>query len=82
MYCEANNLSKDEQKRAVLLSSSGEETYSLIVTLVKPDRPTAAAYEQIKKAVREHMHPKPSGCTEDFSFTSVTKRKGKASQNT
>ncbi|KAH6930643.1 hypothetical protein HPB50_015940 [Hyalomma asiaticum] len=78
MYCEANKLSKDEQKRAVLLSSCGEETYSLIVTLVKPDRPTAAAYEQIKKAVREHVHPKPSVLYGRFSFYKRNQAQGES----
>ncbi|XP_049272019.1 uncharacterized protein LOC125758642 [Rhipicephalus sanguineus] len=78
MYCEANKLSKDEEKRAVLLSSCGEETYSLIVTLVKPERPTAAAYEKIKKAVREHMHPKPSVLCGRFLFYKRNQAQGES----
>ncbi|XP_049267577.1 uncharacterized protein LOC125756713 [Rhipicephalus sanguineus] len=78
MYCEANKLSKDEEKRAVLLSSCGEETYSLIVTLVKPERPTAAAYEKIKKAVREHMHPKPSVLYGRFLFYKRNQAQGES----
>ncbi|XP_077485465.1 uncharacterized protein LOC144095670 [Amblyomma americanum] len=68
MFCEANQITKEEQKRAVLLSSCGEEVYGLIVTLVKPERPTAATYEEIKTAVRKHMHPKPSELYARFLF--------------
>lgn len=78
MYCEANKLSKDEEKRAVLLSSCGEETYSLIVTLVKPERPTAATYDCIKKAVREHMHPKPSVLYGRFLFYKRNQAQGES----
>ncbi|KAK8756643.1 hypothetical protein V5799_000656 [Amblyomma americanum] len=68
MFCEANQITKEEQKRAVLLSSCGEEVYGLIVTLVKPERPTAATYEEIKTAVRKHLHPKPSELYARFLF--------------
>lgn len=68
MYCVANKLSTDDEKRAVLLSSCGAETYSLIVTLVKPARPTATSYEDLKRAVRKHVHPKPSVLYARFLF--------------
>ncbi|KAK8777013.1 hypothetical protein V5799_029642, partial [Amblyomma americanum] len=68
MFCEANQITKEEQKRAVLLSSCGEEVYGLTVTLVKPERPTAATYEEIKTAVRKHLHPKPSELYARFLF--------------
>lgn len=42
MFCDANKITTDEQKRAVLLSCCGEAAYGLIVTLVKPVRPTMA----------------------------------------
>ncbi|XP_054917255.1 uncharacterized protein [Dermacentor andersoni] len=68
MFCEANKIAKEEQKRAVLLSCCGEEAYGLIVTLVKPSRPTAATYEEIKTAVRKHLHPRPSELYARFLF--------------
>ncbi|XP_075527058.1 uncharacterized protein LOC142559328 [Dermacentor variabilis] len=68
MFCEANKIAKEEQKRAVLLSCCGEEAYGLIVTLVKPARPTTATYEEIKTAVRKHLHPRPSELYARFLF--------------
>ncbi|XP_070385738.1 uncharacterized protein [Dermacentor albipictus] len=68
MFCEANKMAKEEQKRAVLLSCCGEEAYGLIVTLVKPARPTTATYEEIKTAVRKHLHPRPSELYARFLF--------------
>ncbi|XP_050040305.2 uncharacterized protein [Dermacentor andersoni] len=67
MFCEANKIAK-EQKRAALLSCCGEEAYGLIVTLVKPARPTAATYEEIETAVRKHLHPRRSELYAMFLF--------------
>ncbi|KAH7955188.1 hypothetical protein HPB49_025328 [Dermacentor silvarum] len=77
LYCEPNEHSKEEEKLVVLLSSCGEERYSLIVTLVKPDRPAAAAYDNIKKAGKQlndsneksgHSHGDVS-CTNDAAVS-------------
>ncbi|XP_072144697.1 uncharacterized protein [Dermacentor andersoni] len=68
MFCEANKIAKEEQKRAVLLSCCGEEAYGLTVILVKPSRPRAATYEEIKTAVHKHLHPRPSELYARFLF--------------
>ncbi|KAL3226766.1 hypothetical protein MRX96_004382 [Rhipicephalus microplus] len=60
MLCVANKITMDVRKRAVLLSYCGEAAYGLIVTLVKPVRPTMASLDKIKMAVRKHLHPRPS----------------------
>ncbi|KAL3205028.1 hypothetical protein MRX96_011346 [Rhipicephalus microplus] len=51
-----NKITTDEQKRAVLLSCSGQAAYRLVVTMLKPIRPTMVSYDEIKKAVRKHLH--------------------------
>lgn len=68
MLCVSNNITTDEQRQAVLLSCCGEKTYGLIVTLVKPARPAAASYDEIKTAVRKHIHPRPSELYARFWF--------------
>ncbi|XP_075527566.1 uncharacterized protein LOC142559795 [Dermacentor variabilis] len=68
MFCEANKIAKEEQKRAVLLICCGEEAYGLIVTLVKPSRPTAATYKEIKMAVHKHLHSRLSELCARFLF--------------
>ncbi|XP_075559322.1 uncharacterized protein LOC142590796 [Dermacentor variabilis] len=68
MFCEANKMTKEEQKRAALLSCCCEEAYGLIVTLVKPARPTAANYKEFKTAVRKHLHPRLSELCARFLF--------------
>lgn len=59
LYCAASKLTTDEDKRAVLLSCCGPETYSLIATLVKPSRPPNVDYQVIVDAVKKHVNPKP-----------------------
>ncbi|KAM7286060.1 uncharacterized protein ISCGN_032945 [Ixodes scapularis] len=78
IFCAANKITTDEQKRAVLLSCCGEDTYGLIVTLVKPARPTAASYDDIKGAVRKHMHPRPSELYARFLFYRRNQAQGEA----
>ncbi|XP_049269054.1 uncharacterized protein LOC125757516 [Rhipicephalus sanguineus] len=72
MFCDANpdanKMTTGEQKRAVLLSCCGEAVYGLIVTLVKPVRPTMASYDEIKTAVHKHLHPRPSELHARFLF--------------
>ncbi|XP_075539869.1 uncharacterized protein LOC142574731 [Dermacentor variabilis] len=60
LCCTANKLKQDVDKRAVLLSRCGADTYSFIATLVKPLRPPNADYQSIVKAVKNHINPKPS----------------------
>ncbi|XP_077485703.1 uncharacterized protein LOC144122839 [Amblyomma americanum] len=60
LSCAANKLTTDDDKRAVLLSCCGPETYSLIATLVKPSRPPNVGYQVIVDAVKKHINPKPS----------------------
>ncbi|XP_077510890.1 uncharacterized protein LOC144121521 [Amblyomma americanum] len=60
LSCAANKLTTDDDKRAVLLSCCGPETYSLIATLVKLSRPPNVGYQVIVDAVKKHINPKPS----------------------
>ncbi|XP_075555718.1 uncharacterized protein LOC142588122 [Dermacentor variabilis] len=66
MFCEANKIAKEQKSRP--LSCCGEEAYGLITTLVKPARPTAATYEEIKTVVRKNLHPRLSELYARFLF--------------
>ncbi|XP_075748076.1 uncharacterized protein LOC142814003 [Rhipicephalus microplus] len=68
IFCIVNKITTDEQKRAVLQSCGGDAAYGFIVTLVKPVRPTAASYDEIKTTVRRHLHPRPSELNASFWF--------------
>ncbi|XP_072142327.1 uncharacterized protein [Dermacentor andersoni] len=69
LCCTANKLKEDSDKRAVLLSCCGEDTYSLIATLVKPLRPPNADYQSIVNAVKNHINLKPSELYSRYVFS-------------
>ncbi|KAL3209698.1 hypothetical protein MRX96_037858 [Rhipicephalus microplus] len=69
LCCAANKLTEDADKRVALLSSCGEETYSLIATLIKTLRPPNADYQSIVEAVKNHINPKPSKLCARYVFS-------------
>ncbi|KAH8008663.1 hypothetical protein HPB51_000528 [Rhipicephalus microplus] len=76
LCCAANKLSADADKTAALLSCCGEETYSLIATLVKPLRPPNADYVSIVEAVNNHINPKPSELSARHVFSKQVQHDG------
>ena len=56
------------QKRAVLLTVCGPQTYKLIRTLVASEQTGAVDYEVIVNKVKEHVNPKPSATVQRFLF--------------
>ncbi|XP_037504865.1 uncharacterized protein K02A2.6-like [Rhipicephalus sanguineus] len=76
LYCAANKLTTEEDKRAVLLSCCGPETYSLITTLVKPSRPPNVDYQIIVDAVKKHVNPKPSELYAMYVFSKRDQQEG------
>ncbi|XP_049511265.1 uncharacterized protein K02A2.6-like [Dermacentor silvarum] len=76
LYCAASKLTTDEDKRAVLLSCCGPETYSLIATLVKPSRPPNVDYQVIVDAVKKHANPKPSELYARYVFSKRDQQEG------
>ena len=50
-YCEANSITMDAQKRAVLLSACGPKTYQLIRNLVSPAKPGEKGFVDIVELV-------------------------------
>ncbi|KAL5486601.1 hypothetical protein EMCRGX_G019103 [Ephydatia muelleri] len=72
-YCErveqyfiANGISNADRKRAILLSVCGPATFKLIRSLIAPDKPSDKSFEQIVKAVSDHLCPKPSSILQRF----------------
>lgn len=78
LCCAASKLTEDPEKRAALLSCCGEETYSLIATLVKPLRPPNADYHSIVEAVKNHINPKPSELYSRYVFSKRDQHDGES----
>ena len=68
-YFTANDIASEQtdKRRAILLSSCGSITYSLIKkTLVAPKLPKDKTFDEISKTVGDYYEPKPSSILEGF----------------
>ena len=69
----ANEIEDEDKKKAILLSTSGPETYALFRNLCAPDNPTKT-YAQLKQLMQEHLQPTPNPIAERFKFNSRTRQ--------
>ena len=75
-YCErfeqyylANNIDNEDRKRAILLASCGENTYTLMKNLCSPQKPSEKSFgELITKKLQDHLSPKSLTIAERFKF--------------
>ena len=59
-YFEANDITSEGKKRAILLNAVGPSTYWLIKTLASPARVTELSFEELVEKASAHFGPKPS----------------------
>ena len=67
LYFTANDV-PNAKKVAVLLSTIGGPTYSLLSDLVAPDSPGEKSFAEISEALRRHFEPKRTTIAERFHF--------------
>ena len=67
-YFEANAVTEQGQKRAILLSACGATPFQLIRSLVAPTKPGEKAYGDIVQLVANHHNPKPSVIVQRIKF--------------
>ena len=77
-YCEANDITSPERKRAVLLSVCGAKTYQVIRNLTSPIKPGEKPLNEIIDLVTKHYSPKPSTIVQRFRFNSCSRDKGES----
>ena len=61
------------RKQAILLSSVGSRTYSLMRNLLSPDKPGDKLYEDLAKLLQSHYNLKSSEIVQRFKFNSRTR---------
>ena len=66
----ANVIGDDNKKKAILLSASGPETYTLFRNLCSPNSPAEKSYAELKTLIKNHLHPTPNPIAERFKFNS------------
>ena len=77
-YCEANDITSPERKRAILLSVCGAKTYQVIRNLTSPIKPGEKPLNEIIDLVTKHYSPKPSTIVQRFRFNSYSRDKGES----
>lgn len=69
----ANRIEDADRKRAILLSSVGSRTYSLMRMLLSPGKPGDKSYDELTALLQSHYNPKSSEIVERFKFNSRTR---------
>ncbi|KRX44072.1 Transposon Tf2-9 polyprotein [Trichinella murrelli] len=59
-YLEANKVSSDADKRAVLLSSCSSALFKLVESLLSPAKPVERSFDEIISVLNDHFAPQPS----------------------
>ena len=75
-YFEANDIADPDKKRAILLSTSGIETFKLACNLASPRTPRELTYKELVDTIAEHFNPKKSAAVHRFKFNSRTRNPG------
>lgn len=73
IFFEANQITYAGWKRAILLSSVGSKTYSLMRNLLSPDKPGDKSFTELTGLLQSHYNPKPSEIVQRFKFNSRTR---------
>lgn len=60
MHCEINEVTEDDGKRALLLSSIGIDTFSVICKLTAPSLPSTVAFNDLVTILKSHFITRPS----------------------
>eukprot|EP00731_Ephydatia_muelleri_P005173 Em0002g1349a len=76
LYLDANNITNEEQRRAVFLSTCGASTYQLIRSLVAPSKLTDKALDELYGIVKEHLAPAPSSIMQRYKFNARSQKEG------
>ena len=74
----ANDIDNGDKKRAIFLSSCGSKTYSLIRSLVQPDKPASKPYKDSLELIGNHQNRQPSVIMERFLFNNTERKDGES----
>ena len=72
----ANDIADDKKKVAVLLTVVGTRAYELLHSLLAPTLPSEKNYDELVKALQEHLNPKPLVIAERFRFHHRNQQEG------
>ncbi len=65
---------RDSKRRAILLSVMGPKTYTLLRSLITPEKPTDKSYDEILSVLKHHYAPAPSVTVQRYKFAMRKKK--------
>ena len=74
----ANKICEVLRKKAILLSSGGAGTYSLLRNLVAPVKPSDKSYNKLVRVMNEHQNPKLLVIMERYKFNKRDRQPGES----
>ena len=75
-FLERSGITTEGKKKATFLTVCGRKTYSLVRSLISPQKPKDVSFDDLIKIIKEHQDPTPSGLVSRFKFGSCGRRAG------
>lgn len=79
-YFEANEVTDDAKKRALLVAALGSKTVEILCGRVAPRKPSSLSYEEVVSTLNEHYDPSPNEISESFKFFHRNQQEGESMQ--
>lgn len=67
-YFEANSITEDKQKRALLIASLGTKTVAVLCGKVAPLKPNSLSYEDVVNMLNNYYDPTPNEISGSYKF--------------
>ena len=75
-YFVANNIEDASQKRAIFITVIGDEAYSLLRSLLAPEKPNTKSCEELAQTLLEHLKPKELVIAQRYKFYGLSQNDG------
>ncbi|XP_075730853.1 uncharacterized protein LOC142774348 [Rhipicephalus microplus] len=79
-YFEANEVTDDAKKRALLVAALGSRTVEILCGTIAPRKPSSLSYEEVVSTLNEHYDPSPNEISESFKFFHRNQQEGESVQ--
>ena len=77
-YFQANRITEEGTKRAVLISAMGGKAYKLMRNLISPAKPKDKSFEQLVEIMKKHFCLPPSEIVQRYKFNSRVHQDGES----
>ena len=67
-FFDANSITVESKKHSVLLADIGPSTYTLLSSLVSPEKPGDKSFDDLVALLKNHFNPEPSEIVERYKY--------------